>query len=38
MKVVYSPRATRDLEAIADYYRTVADPAIAARLPNALNM
>jgi plasmid stabilization system protein ParE len=25
MRVVYSPRATRDLEAIATYYRTVAD-------------
>src|SRR5688572_21618271 len=32
MRVVYSPRATRDLEAIAAYYRTVADPKTAAAI------
>jgi plasmid stabilization system protein ParE len=26
MKVVYSPRAIRDLEHIAAYYRSIADP------------
>lgn len=30
MKVVYAPRATRDLEAIADYYHSIDDPRIAA--------
>ena len=29
MKVVYSPRAVRDLEAIAAYYHTVGEPRIA---------
>jgi toxin ParE1/3/4 len=29
MKVVYSPRATRDIHQIAAYYRSVADPRIA---------
>jgi plasmid stabilization system protein ParE len=29
MNVIYSPRALRDLDAIADYYRRVADPKIA---------
>jgi plasmid stabilization system protein ParE len=32
MRVVYSPRAVRDLEHIAAYYRTVADPRIAAAI------
>ena len=32
MKVVYSPRAIRDLEHIASYYRSVADPKIAAAI------
>jgi toxin ParE1/3/4 len=32
MKVIYSPRATRDLEAIAAYYRSVADPKISAAI------
>lgn len=29
MKCIYSPRAVRDLESIASYYRSVADPKIA---------
>jgi plasmid stabilization system protein ParE len=29
MRVVYSPRASRDLEQIGAYYRTVADATIA---------
>ena len=32
MTVVYSPRAIRDLEHIAAYYRTVADPKLAAAI------
>jgi len=32
MKLVYSPRAIRDLEHIAAYYRSVADPNIAAAI------
>jgi plasmid stabilization system protein ParE len=32
MRVVYSPRAIRDLEHIAAYYRSVADPNIAAAI------
>ena len=32
MRVVYSPRATRDLAHIAAYYRTVADARIAAAI------
>ena len=32
MRVVYSPRAIRDLEHIAAYYRAVADPKIAAAI------
>jgi toxin ParE1/3/4 len=32
MRVVYSPRATRDLEKIAAYYRTTAGPRIAAAI------
>jgi plasmid stabilization system protein ParE len=32
MNIVYSPRATRDLEAIAAYYRAVADPKISAAI------
>ena len=30
MNVIYSPRATRDLETIAAYYRAVAKPKISA--------
>jgi len=29
MKIIYSPRAARDLERIADYYATLADSTIA---------
>jgi toxin ParE1/3/4 len=40
MKVVYSPRALRDITAIAAYYRSVADPniapAIAARIEQVI--
>ncbi len=32
MKVIYSPRGIRDLTAIAAYYRTVANPRIAAAI------
>ena len=32
MRVVYSPRAIQDLEHIAGYYRSVADPKIAAAI------
>jgi toxin ParE1/3/4 len=32
MRVVYSPRAIRDLEHIAAYYRSVADPTIVAAI------
>jgi toxin ParE1/3/4 len=32
VRVVYSPRAIRDLEHIAAYYRSVADPNIAAAI------
>ncbi len=32
MRVVYSPQAIRDLEHIAAYYRSVADPKIAAAI------
>ena len=32
MNVIYSPRAIRDLNAIAAYYRAVADPKIAAAI------
>jgi plasmid stabilization system protein ParE len=32
VRVVYSPRAIRDLEHIAAYYRSVADPNIASVL------
>jgi toxin ParE1/3/4 len=32
MRIVYSPRAIRDLEHIAAYYRLVADPNIAAAI------
>jgi plasmid stabilization system protein ParE len=32
MRAVYSPRAIRDLEHIAAYYRSVADPNIAAAI------
>lgn len=41
MSVIYSPRAIRDLEKIADYYRAVADRKIAAaisdRIENVIN-
>ena len=36
MRVVYSPRATRDLEAIAAYHRTVADPQVADAIANRI--
>jgi toxin ParE1/3/4 len=36
MKVVYSPRAIRDLEHIATYYRSVADPRIAAAISDRI--
>jgi toxin ParE1/3/4 len=36
MKVVYSPRAIRDLESIGAYYRTVADPTIAAAIADRI--
>jgi toxin ParE1/3/4 len=32
MRLVYSPRAIRDLEQIASYYRAVADAGIAAEI------
>jgi toxin ParE1/3/4 len=32
MRLVYSPRAIRDLEHIAKYYRLVSDPKVAAAL------
>jgi plasmid stabilization system protein ParE len=32
MRLVYSPRAIRDLEHIAAYYRSVAGPKIAAAI------
>jgi len=32
MKVVYSPRAMRDLDRIATYFRAVADPKVAAAI------
>ena len=32
MRVVYSPRAIRDLEHIVAYYRSVADPTVAAAI------
>ena len=41
MKVIYSPRATRDLETIAIYYRSITDPttatAIAERIEYVIN-
>jgi toxin ParE1/3/4 len=36
MRVVYSPRAIRDLEDIAAYYRSVADPNIAAAISDRI--
>ncbi len=36
MNVIYSPRAVRDLEAIAAYYRTVADAKLAAAIDESI--
>jgi toxin ParE1/3/4 len=36
MKVVYAPRAIRDLERIAAYYRTTADPKVAAAISSRI--
>jgi plasmid stabilization system protein ParE len=37
MRVVYSPRAIRDLEHLAAYYRAVADPKIAAAISERID-
>lgn len=36
MKVIYSPKAIRDLEHIAAYYRSVADQGIAAAISDRI--
>jgi plasmid stabilization system protein ParE len=42
MNVIYSPRAARDLEAIATYHHAVAGPriaaAIGARIEHVINL